>query len=298
VDALVAVPGRVVYVNSVHLAAQVRALDAADGNLLWEIRGGGCNWVAADAERVYFEDGYDVLHAYAMGNGRLLWKRQFSPYRGRWRSPDLRGDILYIRQGGSGEDYLYTIDARTGEILSTESLWTADHFLVFARFPRFDLHILTVQQPFTLRAVDPVTHQILWRVEEGPGFLFIHGLKWPPVLLDDLLLLNTEGRMLALDARSGQIRWQTLDPAHLEETLLACGTEAIITDSTIYALRQDARLVWMDARTGQEIGYLQFTPPLSEYNPYGGSNVLGLASDGQMVFISFGDSQELIALGP
>jgi len=142
---LVATPGRVVYVDSVDNVPHVRVLDAANGDLLWEVVGeGGDNWVAADAERVYFEDSYDVLHAYAMEDGRPLWERQFSPYRGRWRSPDLHGDILYIRQGGSGEDYLYTLDARTGEILSTESLWTADHFLVFARFPQLELQILVV----------------------------------------------------------------------------------------------------------------------------------------------------------
>ncbi|HDQ73896.1 MAG TPA: hypothetical protein ENN19_17635, partial [Chloroflexi bacterium] len=178
---LTATSGRVVYVDSVSNVSHVRVLDAANGDLLWEVvEEGWDNWVAADAERVYFEDSYDVLHAYAMEDGRLLWKRQFSPYRGRWRSPDPHGDILYIRQGGSGEDYLYTLDARTGEVLSTESLWTADHFLVFAQFSRFDLHILTVQQPFTLRAVDSVTQQTLWQIEQRPG-LFLQNLRWPPV---------------------------------------------------------------------------------------------------------------------
>jgi hypothetical protein len=54
----------------------------------------------------------------------------------------------------------------------------------------------------------------------------------------------------------------------------------------------------MDARTGHKTGNIQFVPPLLHDNPYGGGNFLGLASDGQMLFISFDDSQELIALGP
>lgn len=299
VDDPVTTSGRVVYIDSVNNVPHVRVLDAVNGNLLWEVVGeNGGNWVAADAERVYFEDSYDVLHAYVMKDGRSLWERQFSPYRGRWRSPDLHRDILYIRQAGSGEDYLYTLEARTGEILSTESLWTADHFLLFARFPQLELQILTVQSPYTLRAIDPATRQIVWQVEEKPG-LFLMPIRWPPVLLDNLLLLELDDdEVLALDAQSGQIRWRSLDPDHPEETRFATGTGAIIIEDTIYALREDARLVRMDARTGQETGYIQFAPPLSEHNPYGGGNVLGLAGDGQMLFVSFGDSQELIALGP
>jgi len=158
---LVAAPGRVVYVDSVNNVPHVRVLDAANGDLLWEVVGErAAGWVAADADWVYFKN-RSILRAYAMEDGRLLWQRQFTPRRGH--SFDPHGEMLYIRQGGSGEDFLYTLDARTGEIMSTESLWTADHFLVFARFPQFDLHILTVQPPFTLRAVDPVTQQTLWR---------------------------------------------------------------------------------------------------------------------------------------
>jgi outer membrane protein assembly factor BamB len=231
-----------------------------------------------------------------MEDGQLLWERLFSLYRGRSRSPDLHGDILYIRQQGSGEDYLYTLDARTGEILSTESLWTADHFLVFARFPQLELQILTVQDPFILRAVDPVTRQTLWQVEQRPG-LFLWYIQWPPVLLDDLLLLDLRGEVLALDAGSGQIRWRSFVSDH-PETWFATGTRAFVVGDTIYAMRRDARLVRLDAKTGQETGYIQFAPPLSEKNPYGGSNVIGLAGNGQMLFVSFADSQELIALGP
>jgi len=124
----------------------------------------------------------------------------------------------------------------------------------------------------------------------------LQNLKWPPVLLDDLLLLDVRGEVLALDAQSGQIRWRSYDPAHSAETGFV--TRVVMAGDTIYALRRDARLVRMDARTGQEMGYIQFAPPLFDDNPYGGSNVLGLAGDGQMLFVSFDDSQELIALGP
>lgn len=294
VYSLEATSGRVVYMDCPRDISHVRIHNAVTGNLLWEIAGRGCNWVTADAERVYFEDDYDVLHVYAVEDGRLLWKRQFSLYRGRGRGPELHGDILYIWQSGGGDDYLYTLDARTGELLSTESRWTADHFLVVARFPELELQIFTVEFPYKLRAIDPATRQVMWQVEERPGFRFIGS----PRLVDDLLLLSRGEEVIALDAQSGQLRWRSYDPDRPEETWFALGTGAVIIGDTIYAVREDARLVRMDARTGQVTGYIQFTPPLSELNPYGGSNVVGLAADGQMLFVSFADSQELIALGP
>jgi outer membrane protein assembly factor BamB len=293
-DNLAAVPGRVVYTDHVSNVPHVRVLDAANGDLLWEVvekwRG---HSVATDAERVYVEDHRVELRAYDIEDGQKLWTRQFTPHRGR--SYDLDGNKLYIQQGGNGEDYLYTIDTQTGEILSTESLWTADHFLVFARFPQFDLHILTVQNPFTLRAVDPATQQTLWQVEQTPD-LFIQNLTWPPVLLDDVLLIDTEWKVIAFDAQSGQVRWRSPDPSGSPKTWFV--TRSVLVGGSLYALRSDTRLVQLDARTGQEIGYIQFKPPLPDDKVYGGSNRLGLATDGQMLFVSLDDSQELIALGP
>lgn len=292
IHSLEATLGRVVYIDAAKDVSYVQVREAVTGNLLWEVVGrGGGNWVTADNERVYFEDSYDVLHVYAVEDGRLLWERQFSPYRGRGRGPELHGDTLLVWQSGGGEDYLYTLDARTGEILRTESLWTADQFLVFARFPQLELQVFTVEFPYKLRAIDPATRQIIWQVEERPGFRFIGR----PVLVDNVLLLLGE-EVFALDAQNGQIMWYS--PDHLQEPSFALGTRAVVIGDAIYAVREDARLVRMDARTGQETGYIQFAPPLSEDNPYGGSNVIGLAGNGQMLFVSFADSQELIALGP
>jgi outer membrane protein assembly factor BamB len=290
-----ATPGRVVYTEYVSDDPHVRVLDAANGDLLWEVveKWGGHS-VAADAERVYVEDPRVELRAYDLEDGQKLWTKRFTPHRSR--SYKLGEDKLYIRQGGSGEDYLYTLDAQTGDILNTESLWTSDHFLVFARFPQFDLHICTVQPRLKWRAVDSATQQTLWQVEETPDH-FLQNLTWPPVLLEDgVLLIGGQREVIAFDAQIGQVRWRSPAPSGSSETRFATGA-AIVGDS-LYVLRWDARLVRLHARTGQEIGYIQFTPPLSHGNPYGGANTPSLATDGHMLFVSFDDSQELIALGP
>jgi len=86
-DDLVATPGRVVYVDSVNNVPHVRVLDAATGDLLWEVvEGYGASWIAADIEWVYLKN-RSVLHAYAMEDGRLLWQRQFTPRRGHSFDP-------------------------------------------------------------------------------------------------------------------------------------------------------------------------------------------------------------------
>lgn len=291
---LVAASGRVVciYYDPARDSLNVRVLDARNGMLLWEAVGrNGSAIVAADVEQVYFENN-SKLRAYDAEDGRLLWTRQFTPRRSHAFDPD--GDRLYILQGGSGEDVLFTLDAKTGEILNSESLWTADHFLVFARFPQFDLHICTVEVLFKLRAVDPVTQQTLWLIEDPD--LIPSTPKWPPVLLGGVLLIDNREETTALDAQSGQLTWRTLNPGRLPDTILA--TRSVIMGGSLYALRKDTRLVQWNARNGQETGYIQFVPPLSDDNIYGGSNFPSLATDGQMLFVSFDDSQELIALGP
>jgi hypothetical protein len=65
-------------------------------------------------------------------------------------------------------------------------------------------------------------------------------------------------------------------------------------DSLLYALDNQARLVQLDARSGKELGYIQFTPAKAD----GSRERYWVAVDGKMVLVSFSDSRELIALGP
>jgi len=289
---LAAASGRVVcmYYDPVSTSLSVRVFDATNGTLLWEAPGEfGAGEVALDVERVYFEINLE-LRAYDLESGQQLWESQLTPHRGHSFDPE--GDNLYILESGGGGPWtLYTLDACTGDILSSESVSTDDGFILLARFPQFDLYYGPMaHSPNRMRAVDPATQQTRWSVEEA-GITSLP--EWPPVLLDDVLLIETGDEVIAFGARDGQVIWRSYTPSE-RKSLFATGS--VIVDRTVYALRYDGRLVRLDSRTGQETGHIQFTPALPDSSHQ--SDFFALAADGQMLFISFDDSNELIAFGP
>ncbi|MBC7228082.1 MAG: PQQ-binding-like beta-propeller repeat protein [Thermoflexales bacterium] len=288
---LVAASGRVACVSYREgPGGTVLVFDAANGSLLWEAHQEYNAFLVADAERLYLVQVYDI-YAYAW-DGRWLWHTGLFP--DKICSVELSRDRLYVMECIRGW-WRKTIDVHTGDILSRESLLRDDGFALFAQYPQFDLYIQDVPSmgtPWaTLWAVDRTTRQTRW-VITGRTLLMPSG---PPLLVDNLLLVNVWREVVALDASSGQVVWRTYNPAAPKTVLV---TEAILMADSLYAVCDDGRLIRLDVRTGQETGYIQFAPPLSNHNPYGGSNFLGWASDGQMLFVSFEDSQELIALGP
>ncbi len=290
---LAAISGRVVcnYYDSASTDLSVRVFDAARGTLLWEAVGQpGTGKVTVDARRVYFENNLE-LHTYDLENGQQLWKMPLTGHRGHLYNP--QGEKLDILESGSGVPWiLYTLDARTGDTLNSESVSTDDGFILFARFPQFDLYYGLLPHS-ALRAVNPVTHQVRWQITE-PGILSTP--NWPPVLLEDVLLIDLVRAVIAFDAQSGQVRWRSNADPYGSELKSLFATQAIVLNGSLYALGYDGRLVRLDPRTGRETGYIQFVPTLPDQSPI--DKFFALATDGKMLFVSFDDSNELIALGP
>ena len=65
-------------------------------------------------------------------------------------------------------------------------------------------------------------------------------------------------------------------------------------DGVVYALRSDAALVGLDLGSGREVGLVQFEPASTDRSEF----AYWLAASEGRLFLSFGDSHELIALGP
>ena len=90
----------------------------------------------------------------------------------------------------------------------------------------------------------------------------------------------------ALDVRTGQVVWGNRAGAF--------ASNSVVVGDDLYALDGSARLVQLDVQTGWEKGYVQFTPAQTNTS----EKRYWVAALGTMFFVSFGDSQELIALGP
>jgi outer membrane protein assembly factor BamB len=228
------------------------------------------------------------IQAYDIENGQQLWDKSVPIKAGEFH-PD-QGTLHVLEVGRGGPWMLYAFDGRTGDMLSSEALPTLDDFSLFARLPQFDLYH-GYEASLRLRAVDPVTQQVLWSVRDPKIF---SALGWPPVVLDNVLLAEGD-EIVAFDMQSGRVRWRTGDPARTPHTPLLA-TNVVVMNDSLYALRYDGRLVRLDPRTGQETGYIQFLPTLPDQSPI--DKFFALATDGKMLFVSFDDSNELIALGP
>lgn len=292
---LIAVAGRVacLHYDRASNTSDLWVYDAPSGVLLWQAPGKpGEVALAADSERIYFVvHHFHEIRAYDLDDGEPLWEMQIFPYKVLGLQSD--GEKLYIRE--LMDDMLSTLDARTGEILSRESLVIDDDGFVWStRFPEFDLYysfLYGQRDDLKLKAVDAATQQTRWLAQDT-GLWSFHR---PPVLVDDVLLVNVQGEVVAFDAQSGQVVWRNLDPSHSGPPMFA--TLAVMMDGSLYALRYDARLLRLDPKTGQEIGSIQFTPGLPDIS-HGISDFFNLAADGGMLFLSFDDTEELIALGP
>ncbi len=291
---LIAVSGRVMclYRDPASVKDYLRVYDAAKGTFLWQVPGkAGGGYLAADAQRVYLVVMTYEIHAYDLKDGRQLWERQTLPHKGFWLDPV--GDELHAQE--TGYDWTHLIlDANTGEILSSDSELADDGFAMVARFPQFNLYISYslphLVRGLTLRAVDTATQQTQWEAKDT-GF---PPLRQPPALVDNVLLIDVQNGIVAFHAQSGKEVWRTRDPNN-PGTIFA--STSVLVDSSLYALRLDGRLVRLDARTGQEKGYIQFTGIMPDPTK-AVANFYYLAADGQMLVVSFDDSQELIALGP
>jgi outer membrane protein assembly factor BamB len=113
------------------------------------------------------------------------------------------------------------------------------------------------------------------------------GSSWRvPVLVEGVLLVGFWDQVIAIDSRTGQVIWRNQDTPF--------ASNFAVFNDYLYALDYNARLVKLDIKTGQEKGYVQFTPARTNAS----EKKYSVAADGQMLFISFSDSQELIALGP
>jgi outer membrane protein assembly factor BamB len=89
--------------------------------------------------------------------------------------------------------------------------------------------------------------------------------------------------LTAIDIETGNPLW---------ETDKVFGPSVVIHQESVFALRNDATLVKLDLDTGQVEEEFPFEP--ASTNP--GKWTYLLASDGERLFIYFGDSQELLAL--
>lgn len=275
---LLAVAERVIYFkwHAEESTGRLQVRDATSGNLVWESPdkyGLWARYLAADGERTYVHAGNEI-QAYDLENGKRLWISQVQWHKSY--NLYVEKDVLCVHDIEASE--IRYLNARTGEELNRLSLVTDDGFPLLARFPQFDLY----RTPSTLQAVDAMTQQLLWETRVSA----IWHTYERPGLFGNVLLVGMYEPVSAIDVQTGQIKWHNIGKPF--------ASNFVVMNGSLYALNYSAQLVQLDIETGQEMGHLQFTPDQADYS----ISRYWVATNGQMLFVSFDDSQELIALGP
>ncbi len=183
---------------------------------------------------------------------------------------------IYYQQGN--EYLLHRIDMDGGEVGTPQRLR-----VVSGRHPRLFLF----DAPFFLSTWEEYlwanfeTGEELWRVSATGGVD-----SWP-VVWDEIVVISAgDGlrySLTAIDTDNGQKLWKS------EEVY---GPSVVIYQGSLYALRNDAVLVKLKPTTGQIEAEIPFEPASTNFGKW----VYLLASDGERLFVYFGDSQELFAL--
>lgn len=285
--ALIALAGRVICLDyqegddGLPGLPQLKVLEAATGQILWQVsKDPGSSDVFADSERVYFVNHY-TLRVYDLTTGRPLWDAALPERHSYLMHP--ADETLIVWTDTMEKTLWYYFDIHTGSRLATTDAHpkeTANMWL--GQFPQFTLY--SASRAPDLWAVANDSNTVLWHIQ-APYPIYNPGLLYK----DSILLAGSDNGLIVLEAQTGKTLW-----ANGTAEIPFPVSNFLLLGDAVYALEPDARLVQRELVTGREVGYVQFAPMATDHH----SLRYYIASDGQMLFVSFGDSQELIALGP
>jgi outer membrane protein assembly factor BamB len=186
--------------------------------------------------------------------------------------------FVYYRQGN--EYLLHGINLEGAKVAGPQRI----QIPVSGRHPHlllFHNQLMLIAGMGEYVAVNFETGEELWRIQLGEEIT-----SWP-ILEDGQLFIpvgtSLRSKLIAVDMETGAPLW---------ETRKEFGSNVVLHRGKLYALRNDAVLVRLDIETGETEEEVPFEPASTD----SGTWAYLLASDGERLFVYFGDSQELFAL--
>ena len=237
-DGAVAWSSRVLSVCSPPIPFGTRVYCPGDGIQAFEISSGRLLWISqpsdnfslaagtADEQRIYAGTlvpvGIGTAVAVSATTGALIWQKSFAS--SEWRGIVMRsltlspeGDLLIAFEGQYDPPTIFSaavvvaVDPATGE-----ERW---RYVDGDRSTNREIGGLTLWEDLMLYsdptgqeavAVNRLTRQVVWRVRYTPDSFSTHR---PPLVKDGVAFFtDTQGAVVAVDARTGQQRWRTKRP--------------------------------------------------------------------------------------
>lgn len=274
-------------------AAMQAAATSTSGQVIWrqnlvppsarsDTRSGG--GVAYADGRVYVTTAYGELVALDAGSGRILWRHRFdAPVMG---PPAVAGNRIYVVARDSSAWALDTSGKVQWTLPGTPSVSgvmggsapaVGDGMVVFP-FASGDLISVSQGSGASLWQADVAGRRL------GRGWSGVTDVTSDPVIVGNTVYAgNQSGRTVALDARTGELRWSAREGAY--------GPVAV-AGNAVYFVNDEAKLVRLDSATGLPVWIqpLPFFVPQKEkrraeiYVHYGpvltGGRLLLASSDG------------------
>jgi outer membrane protein assembly factor BamB len=259
---------------------RVIALDARDGQPLWSLRVFtldvatppiSVDTLYADAELVYIAVPYKIFGT-RLRDGSLVWETEELPgHTGYFIYPEINSNTLQVH---SDEVKLYSIQADTGQIKSVQKY--PDGFLFEVSGASYST------TPIELICTDASSGQQRWKISTSGSVR-----RWPVFFQPDLMIFEagwgTASTLAAVNTAAGNILWQT--PRDIASNFVVQG-------NAVYSIDINGVLTTRDAVDGREVGQMKFSgAPLDVDH----ATQYWVAASDSMLFVYFGDSQELIA---
>lgn len=256
----------------------LKMLSAISGDSLWAADIPPIDSMIMDEVRIYVAVDW-MVQAYEISTGNLLWQSEQLPQHTSYRfHPNIKEKVLVY----STEDYfdkreqvLRYYDVQDGALESVRQEIPTDEWLVLRQldvdfWAKKDNKVWGISKP---------TNILLWEFDVNQQY------NNTPLLTDSMIFFldGPFPDLKAVDVRDGILAW-----TYNEEIV----SNAVINQSTLYALNINNTLIGLDSDTGREVGYIKFENS-TKMTPE--TDVYWIAVTDNNAFIYFGDSKELIA---
>ena len=260
---------------------RLQVLDATAGQLEWQVADlPNEQSLATDRERLFIAIDWNI-RAYNLSDGKLLWQTPGElPGHTGYRIYPIEQEILVYSTEDSfqkSETVVRAYNASNGTLKDTNRTQTTLTLNLALRSQSTDFW----SEAEKLWAVDRHTGRTLWQVSTNGWIRHWPILTDSTVILSGAQLPGEPVELYAVDIKTGAIVWRYAG---------RCMSNFVLTNNTIYAIREDTALVGIDLQTGREVGAIRFTTTQAEDNIQ-----YWVAATINRVFAYFGDSQELIA---
>ncbi len=265
------------------MTKRLEVLNAKTGILLWKTEPlpFSANSLAADEQRLYLALSAKII-VYDLLTGEILWEDALLGGRTTyWVYPMGNTLLVYSEEDvsleGEEEQVIRKYDSQSG------LLGGIDRINIQQKNSSLLLKTLIFDywtDGEALWAINNEVNQEQWKIEID------NRVEYTPLLVDSKFIFASGifSDVIAIDNTSGRQVWKYRDKIVSDLTA---------KHGTIYVVRTDAAIVGIDSETGEEAGYIGIEPRVTETSTRSHSYLIAVSED--MLFVYYGDSQELIA---